>query len=219
MNCSFCNKNANRTRVLLSHERNCKLNPNKTIIKAKFRGNQYTKAKELGLPKPVINSYKPTELEKESKRKSSTLFNRKYWTEDKRAEHSKRMQKVVEQNPESYTKENVSGRVRLFEIVDGLGNLTKVKGSWELSVAKWLNEHSVKWKNNIDPFPYFWNGTIHKYFPDFYIMDFDVFIEVKGYETERDRCKWLAMTEELLIIKEKEYKNLDEVLNKFTIAG
>jgi hypothetical protein len=99
--------------------------------------------------------------------------------------------------------------------MDGFGNLTKVKGSWEYNVAVWLNTHSVKWTNDIEPIPYIWNNKEHKYFPDFYISEFDYYIEVKGFETDRDHCKWAAMIKPLMIIREKEHKDLDNVLNKF----
>ena len=78
-----------------------------------------------------------------------------------------------------------------------------------------LDENKIKWTNNIDNgFKYEWNGGIHIYFPDFYLIDYDVYIEVKGYERERDRCKWKSLNN-LIIIKKKEIK---EILNNSYIA-
>jgi len=45
---------------------------------------------------------------------------------------------------------------------------------------------------------------------DFYIESKNVYVEVKGYETDRDRSKWLQFPEKLCIIKEKEIKQIRE---------
>ena len=66
LNCKFCNQPRKNLKSILNHERLCKLNPNKQTThfqnkefqqNKKGRGeNQYTKAKRLGLPKPVISN-------------------------------------------------------------------------------------------------------------------------------------------------------------------
>jgi hypothetical protein len=56
---------------------------------------------------------------------------------------------------------------------------------------------------------YEWNGT-RRYFPDFYIESIDLYIEVKGYETDRDRAKWLQFPEKLCIIKAAEIKKIKQ---------
>lgn len=57
------------------------------------------------------------------------------------------------------------------------------------------------------------NGS-RTYFPDFYLPESDMWIEVKGYETERDIAKWESMInvhkKNLNIVKSKEIKNLNE---------
>lgn len=52
--------------------------------------------------------------------------------------------------------------------------------SWELALAQRLDELNVKW---IRPEPIQWqdeNGTSHHYFPDFYLPEFDLFIDPKN---------------------------------------
>ena len=56
-------------------------------------------------------------------------------------------------------------------------------------------------------FEYEWNGK-RTYFPDFYIESMDMYVEVKGYETERDRAKWLQFKGKLRIIKEEDIKQI-----------
>jgi predicted nuclease of restriction endonuclease-like RecB superfamily len=43
------------------------------------------------------------------------------------------------------------------------------------------------------------------YFPDFYIESLDLYVEIKGYETERDRAKWFQFPHKLVVLK------LDEI--------
>ena len=110
------------------------------------------------------------------------------------------MKKVVQKNPESYSANNVSGRTKTLKYKN-----TKVKGNWELLVAIWLDNNNIKWTNIIDGIPYEWKGKTHTYFPDFYLINLDKYIEVKGYERERDRHKWMTLNN-LIVIKKKEIK-------------
>jgi len=156
--------------------------------------------------------------EKEIKRQRSIEANRAYWTPEKRAEQSARMKKKVLENPDSYSKSNVSGRVKMYEVVDSYGP-TKVKGTWELKVANWLNENNVRWTNKIAPYKYFWNQGWHLYFPDFLILDKDILIEVKGYETDRDQSKWQSVDKKLIVIKRKDMTSLSEKLTQCVRSG
>ena len=40
-----------------------------------------------------------------------------------------------------------------------------------------------------------------KFRPDFYVKELDGYLEVKGYETELDRCKWAQFNEGLTVWK------------------
>jgi len=210
MECIFCNKVITNIGSLRVHEKYyCKQNANRknkvsnllqynkkvknAEIEKKYT-NQYTKAKELCLPKP--------EISKETRNKIGLANRRKKWDKEKRLRHSEIMNKVVLLNSDSYTKKNVVGRVKNIEY-----NGTILKGSWEVEVAKWLDNNNIKWTNEIKPFEYFWSGSNHLYYPDFYLVDYNVYIEVKGYERERDRAKWSVMNN-LIVIKEKQIKEI-----------
>jgi len=62
------------------------------------------------------------------------------------------MKKAVLKNPESYSANNVSGRTKNIKYKN-----TTLKGSWELLVAKWLDNNNIKWTNIIKGIPYIWN--------------------------------------------------------------
>lgn len=126
-----------------------------------------------------------------------------YWTDEKKKQQSDKMKKVVEDSPDSYSKNNVSGRVKMYSVMSSLGE-TKVKGTWELAVATWLNDNEIRWTNSIQPYSYFWNNSWHLYFPDFLLIDHNIVIEVKGFQTERDDCKWSAVTDKQFIVIRKD---------------
>jgi len=133
------------------------------------------------------------------------------WTDEERKKKSERMLQAVRDNPDSYSKNNISGRVKMYE-VNSINGLTKVKGKWELIVAEFLNKNNIKWTNTITPFNYFWNNKWHLYFPDFYLIDLYKFIEVKGYKTDRDVEKWKSVDKELIIIDKFNINNLEDIL-------
>lgn len=212
MYCQYCNKEFKFQCRVKNHETSCRFNTSKPIKK---HGNQYTKAAELGLPKPKVKQHIWTEEEKKIQSVRSKIVNQKYWSDNlHRQKHSALMHEIVKNNPDSYSSSNVSGRVKMYEVMSSTG-LTKVKGKWELRIANWLNENNIKWTNNIEPYKYFWNNSWHLYFPDFLLLNNDTIIEVKGYETDRDKAKWKSVIDrKFLIIKEHEMKILEKVLKQ-----
>jgi hypothetical protein len=202
---------------LRNHTRLCKLNPNflpapkkseawyksmnkqkseawyKSMNKRKGNGtNQYTKAKETGIPYILKES---------TRKKLGVSGTERVWTEEMRKKHSESMKKAVETNPESYTSSN-RGRVKQITY-DGI----KFQGTWELEYYKWSISNNIKIERCEESFSYEWKG-IRKYFPDFYHPDLDLYVEVKGYETDRDRAKWSQFPKKLSIIKEKDIKDI-----------
>ena len=82
-------------------------------------------------------------------------------------------------------------------------------GTWELEVAMFLDRKNIRWTNIINPFQYFWDGKTRNYFPDFYLDEYDLYIEVKGNQTDRDVAKW-SVVKNLMIIKKSEIYNLKD---------
>lgn len=209
LTCSFCGKICKHANSLRNHQRCCKLNPDRiiTYLEAHYKtdvritcrkaSNQYIKALESNLPKPIMSA--------DTKRKIAETISRQsaeQWTHRRRQAHSAAMRKAVLDAPESYTASNVCGRVKIYEF-----NGSRFHGRWEVRVAEWLYQNHVVYERKMQPIPYFWKNSWHSYFPDFYLPKYDVFIEVKGYETDRDRCKW-AFVPNLLVFKSKELKQI-----------
>lgn len=220
MICKYCNKECKNVNSLKQHEVRCNLNSNK--IKSSFieynkkvtdglikkNTNQYTKAIGLGIDKPKMSD--------ETKKKISLAAKKQIWTDERKNNHSITMLKTVEKYPKSYSINNVSGRTKTFVFITKNSEKIKLKGKWELIVATYLENMNINWTNNISEIiTYEWDNKVRRYFPDFYIIDQDIYIEVKGFQRDRDIEKWNALKNRLLIIKKNDIKNIN--LNNFNI--
>lgn len=131
---------------------------------------------------------------RERMRLSARQQNAAQWTQEFRDKHSVSMKKAVNEHPESYTASN-RGRAKQIEI-DGI----KLHGQWEVEFYKWAKTQGLNPTRLIIGFRYEWNGG-RTYYPDFYIESLDLYVEVKGYETDRDRAKWRDFPKKLIVIK------------------
>lgn len=103
-----------------------------------------------------------------------------------------------------------AGRTKKIKYYSKIAGHVTLDGKWELGVALYLDKINVKWNRNTKRFKYInLKGNESYYTPDFYIEEWNTFIEVKGYERELDRCKWSQFKENLLIWKKTELKKLN----------
>lgn len=204
--CTYCERICKSKMSKIKHENFCKLNENRQISYLEklsndgktintTKSNQYIKANLLGLTKPEISD--------ETRQKISASSKLRFWSDERKAKHSLTMKKAVLDNPLSYSSNNVCGRVKITEY-----NGEKFHGSWEVIVAKWLDDNNILWERNTESFPYFWEGNIHQYFPDLYLPTKDVYLEIKGYERDRDLAKWYNFPKKLVILKANEIKDI-----------
>lgn len=196
--CKFCLKFCATQRSLTCHEKFCGLNPEKQISwleknnHTRKRSNQHIKSVQTGIP--VIVSL-------DTRNKLSVTHTGVKWTEERRVNHSSIMKEVVKNNPSSYSSSN-RGRTKKIEKY-GL----VFQGTWELEYYEWCLENNINIVRCTEWFPYQWNGE-RKYNPDFYLPDKDLYIEIKGYETDRDRAKWRDFPKNLRVIKKKEIEEI-----------
>ena len=211
--CQYCGKQC-KPLGWFSHERLCRKNPNRKkedhpSFGKTGRNNQYTKAKKLNL------EYVPSEKEiagrKRTGEKTRDRNIVRWESPEARKEHSAKIKAAISRHPERYSSSSVSGRCKIYEY-----NGTKLKGTWELKFAKWLDSQNIEWTNRVNGFPYEWNGN-RTYFPDFYLPAHDIYVEVKGYsrESERDLEKW-KVVRNLRILRYQEIKRI--MNNTFTIS-
>lgn len=82
------------------------------------------------------------------------------------------------------------------------GSIVKLDSSWEEALAKRLDELNIDWIRPTDPIPWTDNsGSIHNYFPDFYLPKYDLFLDPKNSYA-------IASQKEKLDILTKRLKNL-----------
>jgi hypothetical protein len=102
-----------------------------------------------------------------------------------------------------------SGRCKKYKYISRIAGEVYLDGTWELAVAKWLDAQNYIWKRNTKRFPYYnLKGVLSHYTPDFWVQELDGYLEVKGYETALDRCKWSQFTEPLTVWKKSDLKDI-----------
>jgi hypothetical protein len=100
-----------------------------------------------------------------------------------------------------------AGRCKKYKHISPIAGEVYLDGTWELAVATWLDNKKYNWKRNTKRFQYLnLKNQISYYTPDFWVEELNGYLEIKGYETELDRCKWKQFSETLTIWKKKELK-------------
>lgn len=100
-----------------------------------------------------------------------------------------------------------------FRSTDSFGNDVHLDSSYEQRFTKVLNALNVKWIRCPMKFKYKWNGEVFRYYPDFYLPDFDWIIEVKGLRKDKDLAKWSSVKGSFAVIQRKELELLETLLN------
>lgn len=207
MNCTYCGKELKLKGA--SHQTYCKKNPNKKIVNRSGKNNpnfgnvgtnHFVKAKEVG---------KEIKVSEETRIKLSKAGKGRRYTEEEKKKRSEIMKRVVRENPESYSASNVNGRSKKI-----FYNGFWLDSQWEYEFAVWCDNNYIQWEKNKKSFEYEWQGK-RLYYPDFYLNEYDRYVEIKGYERDRDKAKWSVVTN-LIIVKLKEINEIRN--NKYRLV-
>lgn len=196
--CPSCSREFSSKQGCSRHFSYCSKNPNRKLVypgTGKRGTNQWIKAKETG----IEFVYDPLSGKKAQETKIKNGTN-KHSAETKK-KISTAMKLAVLKYPESYTSSN-RGRTKQIEKYG-----IKFQGSWELKYYEYCLVKGIEIVRCRDCFTYEWNG-VRSYTPDFYHPDTDTYVEIKGYETDRDRAKWRDFPKKLIVIKAKEINEL-----------
>ena len=114
------------------------------------------------------------------------------WSGKKHSQESKeKMSKTRTQMYIDGWEASSCGRSKRYKYASSIAGEITIDGKWELEVAKYLDKLKVNWKRNTKRFPYInLKGKVSTYCPDFYIHNWNCYLEVKGYKTDLDQCKW-----------------------------
>lgn len=103
---------------------------------------------------------------------------------------------------------------KLYEGINWKGKIEILQGGCEKIVADFLTKEQIKWERPVQSFTYIFKNKQHEYFPDFYLPDYNVYIEVKGRVQEKDLSKWKYFTKKLLVIDKDSIYNLKQFFDK-----
>jgi len=192
LKCKFCQKECKSENSLRNHERCCPSNPNRVYkngMLGKKGTNQFIYAVKHGLEKPVNGN----------KGKPGTFKNKKHTEESKR--------KISEK----LSVNNKGGRAKWYDVAG-----QKVQGTWERDIALKLEDLGISWiklKTNKDTLKYVMHGKERSYTPDFYLPEFDMFFEIKGFWWGNDREKMEIVVnthqdKRIVIIEKQEYEQI-----------
>ena len=158
----------------------------------KSGSNQYIKSKKLGLLAPVYDT---------SNRERHGCCSPDW--------HTKPEAKLASSKCGGY-KEN-AGRSKKFKVIDSFGKETVLQSTYELRCSEILNEMNIKW---IRPKALKYDGR--NYFADFYLPDYDVWLDPKNsYKAKQDEEKIRKVIEQNNV---KLHILLEEHLTKEYIA-
>lgn len=186
--CKYCKKEFSK-RAIKNHEIRCPSNPNreyKNGMLGKKGGNQYTKAKELGLEKPKYDT------------KCWNFSGACKWSKPQRSAAAKA------QGFGGY-REN-AGRSKKFKVLDSFGKEVTLQSTYELRCSEILNLLSIKWIR-----PKALKYDARNYFADFYLPEYDIWLDPKNkYKAALDMEKINKVIEQNNI---KLFVLLEEQLN------
>lgn len=106
---------------------------------------------------------------------------------------------------------NKGGRSKWYTVAG-----QNVQGTWERDIAtkfELLNIRWIKLKTNKDTLKYEMNGKIRSYTPDFYLPDYDMYVEVKGFwwGDDKEKMKIVFQTypdKSIVVVEKEEYEEI-----------
>jgi len=202
--CQYCGKECKNGNSLRNHERLCKENPNKQESSFKKFKNEN--------PEPW-NKGKTGVQTAWNKGKEGTFTGKTHSDETKR----KMSDNIKQRYADGW--ECTAGRCKKYSYSSPIAGDIKVDGSWELTFCKYADAVKLKWRRNTKRFPYTKpDGKSSTYLPDFFVENWNSYVEVKGYETDLDAAKWSQFPEDLSlkVLRRKEIKELEDVLQGAT---
>jgi len=187
--CQHCDKECKSANSLRNHERLCKSNPSKQVssfVAYNANNDPWNKGKT-----GVQSAW--------NKGLPGTFLGKKHSYETK--------QKISEK----LSINNKGGRAKWYEVAG-----QNVQGTWERDIAIKFEQLSIQWiklKTNKHTLKYEMNGKIRSYTPDFYLPDYDVFVEVKGYWWGDDKEKMKKVFEiypdkHIMVVEKDEYEEI-----------
>jgi len=172
LNCKFCNRESKNLNSLSNHQRLCPSNPERVYVSQTLGRTAWNKG---------LTSSTDLRVSKmaESISKSS-LENPRYLT----AEQKSHLSVLAKERGLGGYKPN-AGRSKKFKVLDSYGDEVCLQSTYELKCSELLNQLGINW---VRPRALKYDGK--NYFADFYLPDFDVYLDPKNnYKAKLDKTK------------------------------
>lgn len=205
-NCKYCNKECKNKNSLVQHEIRCKLNPNKIqVVNHRGKNNpMYGKsAWNKGLTKETDERVK-----KYGETYHIKYINGSYHILGKGKTIEKEKIRKYKLSQHAKLKNNF-WKCRKKHLIEY--NNIKFDSSYEVIVAQSLDKYHINWKK-CKSFKYIDKNNIeHEYTPDFYLPDFNIYLDPKndflinninpnlGFK-DTDKIKWVCKQNNIRVI-------------------
>lgn len=207
LNCQFCGKLCKNKNSLAQHELRCKMNLNRYINENYVNGMLGKTSSTKGLSAENCESIR-RQKETYQKNKELRLHKDTSGVNNSMSKHPEAKEKISKTCLEksrngTWHKSLAKNNHYVYKGVD-------LDCKWEFEFAKWLDSKNIRWIRPKDRFKYIYQNKERYYTPDFYLLDFNEFVEVKGYTTGKDYAKWNQFPKnlKLTILKKKDLINL-----------
>lgn len=207
--CKYCGKFCKNQNSLRNHERCCKENPDRQLTNA-ANPDWLAEMQRRARKKPRWNKGLTKETDQRisdaAKKVSEGYASGRLVAKNKGKSMPETQRQALSDFARSNQYEKHFGKRKIFEY-----NGFKFISSYEVDVAKSLDENNIKW---IQPkrFPYKdLNGKLHYYTPDLYLPDYDIYLDPKNdflieYENPQfgykdvDKIKWVEEYNSIKVI-------------------
>lgn len=207
LTCQFCGRKCKNKNSLSNHERLCKLNPDRRIIRRDNFNNFGRAAWNKGLTKETdvrvakgSDTFRKNDDNGLHKKLTGGL------NPSKRPEVRKKISNtcLIKSARGQWHKSLAKKMHREYNGVD-------LDGSWELKYAQYLDLHNIRWRRCTNRFLYLFKNKWHYYTPDFYLIDTDTYVEIKGYAVDKDFAKWSYFPKDktLLVLQCDDLKSMN----------
>lgn len=192
--CPYCNKEitVEKSQNIANHKRWCKCNPKRKIyeqhlknLHESFRGK---KAWNNGLTTETCESIRSGRQKIHERYKSGQLIH-----PFKGKHHTEKTKKKMSESALKSEHQRICKETLPYICVDG--TIVNLDSSYERKLAKILDDNFIKW---IRPKPLKWfsfDGKQHNYFPDFYLIDYDLYLDPKNeycFRVQTEKIKYIS---------------------------
>lgn len=203
--CTFCGKQISQKGSLVSHQKRCNSNPNKVTWKTGCKpGQGWNRGKKL---QELFDTQQCQRIKRIVSQKGK-LHKGYASTPEKQKLRRQHLSETRKRLGLTGGYRIGSGRSKGSWYQSPIAGRVYLDSTWQLAYARWLDQNKVLWRRNKIKFPYKYEGIDCYYIPDFYLEEADQYIQIKGYETQRDRAKWKYFPYKLKVLKKTELKQM-----------